>query len=111
MRIKNMEKWVVAAKKADFNLIGRQFHIDPVIARLIRNRGVRTLPIYVRSFPGRSENHNTAAKNRSENTQIIHFAVTSLSIIGRIPTENEVDAQRGIAKNGPMVRYKRQVKK
>ena len=35
-----MEKWVVAAKKADFNLIGRQFHIDPVIARLIRNRDV-----------------------------------------------------------------------
>lgn len=35
-----MEKWVVAAKKADFNLIGRRFHIDPVIARLIRNRDV-----------------------------------------------------------------------
>ena len=35
-----MEKWVVATKKADFNLIGRQFHIDPVIARLIRNRDV-----------------------------------------------------------------------
>ena len=35
-----MEKWVVAAKKADFNQIGRQFHIDPVIARLIRNRDV-----------------------------------------------------------------------
>lgn len=35
-----MEKWVVAAKKADFNQIGQQFHIDPVIARLIRNRGV-----------------------------------------------------------------------
>lgn len=35
-----MEKWVVAAKKADFNLIGRQFHIDPLIARLIRNRDV-----------------------------------------------------------------------
>lgn len=35
-----MEKWVVAEKKADFNLIGRQFHIDPVIARLIRNRDV-----------------------------------------------------------------------
>lgn len=35
-----MEKWVVAAKKAEFNLIGRQFHIDPVIARLIRNRDV-----------------------------------------------------------------------
>ena len=35
-----MEKWVVAAKKADFNQIGQQFHIDPVIARLIRNRDV-----------------------------------------------------------------------
>ncbi|MEJ8774781.1 single-stranded-DNA-specific exonuclease RecJ [Blautia sp. HCN-1074] len=35
-----MEKWVVAAKKADFNLIGRQVHMDPVIARLIRNRDV-----------------------------------------------------------------------
>ena len=35
-----MENWVMAAKKADFNQIGQQFHIDPVIARLIRNRDV-----------------------------------------------------------------------
>lgn len=35
-----MEKWVVSAKKADFYAIGEQFHIDPVIARLIRNRDV-----------------------------------------------------------------------
>ena len=35
-----MEKWVIAAKRADFNQIGQQFHIDPVIARLIRNRDV-----------------------------------------------------------------------
>ena len=35
-----MEKWVMAAKKADFNQIGQKFHIDPVIARLIRNRDV-----------------------------------------------------------------------
>ena len=35
-----MEKWVMAAKKADFNQIGQQFHIDPVITRLIRNRDV-----------------------------------------------------------------------
>ena len=33
-----MEKWVVAAKRADFNSIGQEFEIDPVIARLIRNR-------------------------------------------------------------------------
>lgn len=34
------ENWVVAAKKADFNAIGEKFSIDPVIARLIRNRDV-----------------------------------------------------------------------
>ena len=35
-----MEKWVVTAKKADFQKIGQTFDIDPVIARLIRNRDV-----------------------------------------------------------------------
>ena len=35
-----MERWVVAAKRADFQEIGRKFSIDPVIARLIRNRDV-----------------------------------------------------------------------
>lgn len=35
-----MEKWVVAAKRADFQDISRKFGIDPVIARLIRNRDV-----------------------------------------------------------------------
>lgn len=33
-----MEKWFIAAKKADFRKIGARFSIDPVIARLIRNR-------------------------------------------------------------------------
>lgn len=35
-----MEKWVVTTKGGDFQDIGRRFHIDPVIARLIRNRDV-----------------------------------------------------------------------
>ena len=35
-----MEKWVVAAKRADFQKISREFGIDPVTARLIRNRDV-----------------------------------------------------------------------
>lgn len=34
------EKWVIAAKKADFYKIGETFGIDPVIARLIRNRDI-----------------------------------------------------------------------
>lgn len=35
-----MEKWVVSAKRADFQRLAQEFHIDPVIARLIRNRDV-----------------------------------------------------------------------
>ncbi len=37
------EKWVVAAKSADFKGIGKRFGIDPVIARVIRNRGLTDL--------------------------------------------------------------------
>ena len=37
-----MEKWVVTAKRADFTKIAQEFHIDPVIARIIRNRDVET---------------------------------------------------------------------
>lgn len=38
-----MEKWVVTAKRADFEGIGKTFGIDPVIARIIRNRDVESL--------------------------------------------------------------------
>lgn len=34
------EKWYVAAKKADFQWIAKRFGIDPVTARIIRNRDV-----------------------------------------------------------------------
>lgn len=37
------QKWVVAAKRADFQGIGKKFQIDPVIARIIRNRGLTEL--------------------------------------------------------------------
>ena len=34
------EKWMLRTKKADFNEIGRKFKVDPLIARLIRNRDI-----------------------------------------------------------------------
>lgn len=33
-------KWMLYAKKADFEALGRRFHISPITARLIRNRDV-----------------------------------------------------------------------
>lgn len=35
-----MEKWMVCAKKADFNGWARKFGISPVLARIIRNRDI-----------------------------------------------------------------------
>ncbi|NBH26532.1 single-stranded-DNA-specific exonuclease RecJ [Lachnospiraceae bacterium] len=35
-----MAKWMVAAKKADFDRISEKFHISPVLARIMRNRDV-----------------------------------------------------------------------
>lgn len=35
-----MKKWFVAAKKADFEEIGKKFNITPMTARIIRNRDV-----------------------------------------------------------------------
>ena len=38
-----MEKWMGYNKKADFQKIGSEFGIDPVIARLIRNRDIQDM--------------------------------------------------------------------
>ena len=37
-----MEKWMLAAKKADFDTIAQKFHISPVLARILRNRELIT---------------------------------------------------------------------
>lgn len=38
--MKRQEKWVVLAKSADFQAIGQAYGVDPVIARVVRNREV-----------------------------------------------------------------------
>lgn len=37
-----MEKWMMAAKKADFDKIAQEFGISPVLARIMRNRDLQT---------------------------------------------------------------------
>lgn len=39
-RTRMAAKWMIYAKKADFGGIGEEFHIDPVTARVMTNRGV-----------------------------------------------------------------------
>lgn len=35
-----MNQWLLMTKGADFQAIGEKYHIDPLVARLIRNRGI-----------------------------------------------------------------------
>lgn len=53
-----MEKWVLLAKRADFNALGERYAIDPVIARLIRNRneGIAVEREFDEYLNGRPEN-------------------------------------------------------
>ncbi|MGN0155513.1 MAG: single-stranded-DNA-specific exonuclease RecJ [Lachnospiraceae bacterium] len=34
------QNWVIRTKRADFNALGKQFHIDPVVARILINRDI-----------------------------------------------------------------------
>ena len=37
-----MKKWVVYMKRADFHALAQRFGIDPVVARIMRNRDLET---------------------------------------------------------------------
>lgn len=50
-----MAKWFINMKKADFNGIARKYGVSPVIARIMRNREVRTdeeINLYLNGTPG-----------------------------------------------------------
>lgn len=37
-----MEQWFIASKRADFNTLASKLHVSPVLARLMRNRDLKT---------------------------------------------------------------------
>ena len=62
-------------------------------------------------FPGRSEKNRTKAKNTAEKISRASHSLESLPSMGVTPVVKETVAHLGIAKSGPIVRYKIQVKK
>ncbi len=55
----SQKKWIVETKRADFRAIGETFGIDPLIARLIRNRGpVTEEEVRVYLYGGKNDLHN-----------------------------------------------------
>ena len=74
-----------------------------------RKQGVSTRPTQVRIFPGQREKSSAAVKK----TRVKSSRKSRVFPAGRTcssPTVKEVVAQRGMAKKGPMVRYRAQVK-
>ena len=70
-----------------------------------RKNGLRILPTHVRILPGKSENRSAAAKNTAEKTSSHSRSCSAAcGTACSIPTVKAVVAQRGMAKNGPMVR-------
>ena len=58
---------MVAAKKADFYAIAEKFHVDPVVARIIRNReviGEKNIRIYLDKSGYFDKIHVSAIKYR-----------------------------------------------
>ena len=78
--------------------------------RKTRKQGFRILPTQVRILPGRSAKKSAAAKNATEKSSRYSVLLPFCGSTCSSPTVNDVVAQRGMAKNGPMVRYSAQVK-
>ncbi len=51
-----MNQWFLLTKGGDFQAIGKKYHIDPLVARLIRNRGIVTDQEIEQYLYGGSEN-------------------------------------------------------
>lgn len=68
-----MSKWMVAAKRADFDTIAKEYQISPVLARIIRNRDV-VEPEDIRKFlHGRLEDlyHPMLLKDMEKSVELL----------------------------------------
>ena len=73
--------------------------------------GLMILPIQTVILPGRSEKNRTNAKKMAEKMSSASHSLDGSSSMGATPVVKETVAHLGMANSGPMVRYRRQVKK
>jgi len=90
-----MSTWKVYGKKADFDRIGKKYNIDPVIARIIRNRGIieeMDIDMYLSNGPESLKNlHNPRLLlNMDKAVLIIKEKISSNSKI-RIIGDYDID--------------------
>jgi len=71
------EKWLVQAKKADFNRLGEKYGISPIIARIIRNRDTVTDEEYDLYLNGR-ENNLHSPRLFKDMEKAVHIVLTKI---------------------------------
>ncbi len=105
--------WRVQGKKADFNALGQQFNIDPVVARVIRNRDIETPEEFAVYLNGGMElAHNPKLmKDMEKACQIVIDKINQAKAI-RIISDYDVDGvmsnyilYEGLRKAGAKVSY------
>ena len=86
------EKWVVYGKRADFQAIGQQFDVDPVIARIIRNRDLIEMEDIRRYLYGGKEDLHDAhfLKDVDKGTDILRNKIENSKKI-RIIGDYDID--------------------
>ena len=85
------EKWILLNKKADFYGLAERFHIDPVIARVIRNRDIITEPEFARYLDTKAELYDPCLmKDMEKGVALIREAITNRQPI-RIISDYDVD--------------------
>ena len=85
------EKWIVYNKKADFYRLSEQFHIDPVIARVIRNRDIVSPEEFERYLGDDGSLYDPhSMKDMDKGVQLIQNAIIEQKKI-RIISDYDVD--------------------
>ena len=85
------EKWIVYNKKADFYRLSEQFHIDPVIARVIRNRDIVSPEEFERYLGDDGSLYDPhSMKDMDKGVQLIQDAIIEQKKI-RIISDYDVD--------------------
>lgn len=85
------EKWIVYNKKADFYRLSEQFHIDPVIARVIRNRDIVSPEEFERYLGDDGSLYDPhSMKDMDKGVQLIQNAIIEQKRI-RIISDYDVD--------------------
>lgn len=85
------KKWILRNKKADFYGLAEKFHIDPVIARVIRNREIVTEEDFERYLNGRFELYDPhQMKDMDKGANLIKTAIQEQKKI-RIISDYDVD--------------------